>query len=73
LGYVSFSKAGAELLYIAINSVYERLSFILTSNLTIDLLTGALLDRITHCVHIIEANGENKRLNYAKKCRNGKV
>jgi DNA replication protein DnaC len=30
-------------------------------------LTGALLDRITHRVHIIEANGESFRLKDAKK------
>ena len=30
-------------------------------------LTGALLDRITHRVHIIEANGESYRLKDAKK------
>jgi DNA replication protein DnaC len=30
-------------------------------------LTGALLDRLTHRVHILEANGESYRLNDAKK------
>jgi DNA replication protein DnaC len=30
-------------------------------------LTGALLDRITHRCHIIEANGNSYRLNHAKK------
>lgn len=30
-------------------------------------LTGALLDRLTHRVHILEANGEIYRLSTAKK------
>ena len=30
-------------------------------------LTGALLDRITHRVHIIEANGESYRLRDARR------
>jgi hypothetical protein len=30
-------------------------------------LTGALIDRLTHHVHIIEANGESYRLRDAKK------
>lgn len=31
--------------------------------------TGALLDRLTHRVHILEANGESYRLKEAKKHR----
>ena len=30
-------------------------------------LTGALLDRLTHRVHILEANGDSYRLKEAKK------
>jgi DNA replication protein DnaC len=30
-------------------------------------LTGAMLDRLTHRVHILEANGESFRLKDAKK------
>jgi len=30
-------------------------------------LTGALLDRLTHRVHILEANGESYRLKQARK------
>jgi len=29
-------------------------------------LTGALLDRLTHHIHILEANGENYRLKQSK-------
>jgi len=75
-GYVPFSKAGAELLFEVISRAYERQSVILTTNLPFEnwteilgneRLTGALLDRITHRVHIIEANGESYRLKHAKK------
>ncbi len=75
-GYVPFSKAGAELLFDLISRAYERQSIILTTNLPFEnwpeilgneRLTGALLDRLTHRVHIIEANGESYRLRDAKK------
>jgi DNA replication protein DnaC len=75
-GYVPFSKAGAELLFEVVSRAYERTSLILTTNLPFEnwtevlgneRLTGAMLDRITHRVHIIEANGESYRLRDAKK------
>ncbi len=71
LGYVPFSKAGAELLFEVISRAYERTSLIVTTNLPFEQwievmgserMTGALLDRLTHRVHIIEANGESYRL-----------
>jgi len=76
LGYVPFSKAGAELLFEVISRAYERTSLILTTNLPFEnwtevlgseRLTGAMLDRLTHRVHILEANGESFRLKDAKK------
>jgi len=33
-------------------------------------LTGALLDRLTHRCHILEANGQSYRLRYAAKKEN---
>ena len=75
-GYVPFSKAGAELLFEVVSRAYERQSILLTTNLPFEnwteilgneRMTGALLDRITHRVHIIEANGESYRLKDAKK------
>jgi DNA replication protein DnaC len=51
---------------------YERGATLVTSNLPFDewteifgseRLTGALLDRLTHQVHILEMNGESYRLN----------
>lgn len=76
LGYVPFTKAGAELLFSVVSRAYERQSLIVTTNLPFEnwvevlgnqRLTGALLDRLTHRVHIIEANGESYRLRDAKK------
>ena len=76
LGYVPFSKDGAELLFEVVSRAYERLSLIVTTNLPFEQwtelmgserLTGALMDRVTHRVHIIEANGESYRLKDARK------
>lgn len=71
LGFVPLSKTGAELLFEVISQCYERGSIIITSNLPFDewteifgseRLTGALLDRLTHHVHILEMNGDSFRL-----------
>jgi DNA replication protein DnaC len=76
LGYIPFSKAGAELLFEVVSRAYERTSLIMTTNLPFESwtevlgsqrLTGALLDRLTHRIHIIEANGESYRLKESKR------
>jgi DNA replication protein DnaC len=76
LGYIPFSKVGAELLFELISRAYEHHSLIVTSNLPFEQwteifgserLTGALLDRLTHNCHILEANGQSYRLRQAKK------
>ena len=76
LGFVPLSKTGAELLFEVFSQRYERGSTLLTSNLPSDewteifgseRLTGALLDRLTHHVHILEMNGESYRLNESRK------
>ena len=78
LGFVPLSKTGAELLFEVFSQRYERGSTLLTSNLPFDewtevfgseRLTGALLDRLTHHVHILEMNGDSYRLNQSKKRR----
>jgi DNA replication protein DnaC len=75
LGYVPFTKTGAELLFEVTSRAYERLSVIVTTNLPFESwveifgserLTGALLDRLTHRVHILEANGPSYRLRESK-------
>src|ERR1035437_1852507 len=76
LGYVPFSKPGAELLFEVVSRAYERTSLIVTTNLPFEnwpevcgseRLTGAMLDRLTHRVHILEANGESYRLRQSKR------
>ena len=76
LGFVPLSKTGAELLFEIISQRYERGSIIITSNLPFDewtevfgseRLTGAILDRLTHHVHILEMNGESFRLRQSRK------
>jgi len=76
LGYVPLSPTGAELLFEVFSQRYERGSTIVTSNLPFDewttvfgseRLTGALLDRLTHHVHILEMNGESFRLKHSRK------
>jgi DNA replication protein DnaC len=76
LGYVPFSRTAAELLFEVVSRSYERLSLIVTTNLPFESwveifgcerLTGALLDRLTHRVHIIEANGPSYRLRQSKQ------
>lgn len=78
LGYIPFTKAGAELLFEVVSRAYERQSLLVTTNLSFEewtevfgsqRLTGALLDRLTHRVHILEANGDSYRLKEAKKGR----
>ncbi len=68
LGYVPLSQTGAELLFEVISQRYECGSTIVTSNLAFEdwtsvfgseHLTGALLDRLTHHVHILEMNGDS--------------
>ena len=75
LGYVPLSQAGAELLFEVFSRRYERGSVIVTSNLPFDewtgvfgseRLTGALLDRLTHHVHILEMNGDSFRLKHSR-------
>ena len=76
LGYAPLSKSGAELLFETLSERYERGSTLVTSNLPFDewteilggeRLTGALLDRLTHHVHILEMNGESYRLAQSKR------
>ena len=76
LGYVPFSKTGSELLFEVVSRAYERQSLIITTNLPFEnwtevcgseRLTGAMLDRLTHRVHIVEANGASYRLEQSRK------
>jgi DNA replication protein DnaC len=67
---MNYSQEGSSLLFQVISARYERLSTLITTNLEFDewggifgskKLTAALLDRLTHRCHIVEANGESYR------------
>jgi DNA replication protein DnaC len=82
LGFVPLSKTGAEMLFEIFSQRYERAATMVTSNLPFnewteilgsERLTGALLDRLTHHVHILEMNGESYRLKESKQSKSGKV
>ena len=71
MGFVPLSTTGAELLFEVFSQRYERGSVLVTTNLPFDewtdvfdseQLTGALLDRLTHHVHILEMNRDSYRL-----------
>ena len=78
LGFVPLSKTGAELLFEVFSQRYERGSVLVTTNLPFDewteifgseRLTGALLDRLTHRVHILEMNGDSYRLKESRRAK----
>ncbi|HVQ86209.1 MAG TPA: IS21-like element helper ATPase IstB [Mycobacterium sp.] len=81
LGYLSFSRAGAELLFQVFADRYERRSLLVTSNLPFgewgqvfqgERMTAALLDRLTHKCHIFEMNGESYRFRESMKTKKDK-
>jgi DNA replication protein DnaC len=80
LGYLSFSRVGAELLFQVFTERYERKSLLVTSNLPFgdwvqvfqgERMTAALLDRLTHRCHIFEMNGESYRFRESMKAKKG--
>ena len=78
LGFVPLSRTAAELLFEIFSQRYERGATLVTSNLPFnewteilgtERLTGALLDRLTHHIHILEMNGDSYRLKESKQTR----
>ncbi len=76
LGYVPLGQGAAENLFNYISRCYESTSLIVTTNLPFsewpqvfgdERMAGALLDRLTHRVHVIEMEGES----YRKKASKG--
>jgi len=71
LGYISFDKEGAELLFTNLSLRTARKSTIITTNLSFDrweeifsdpVLTAAMVDRLTHKAFMINMNGNSYRL-----------
>lgn len=81
LGYIPFSKTGAEHLFGFFSQCYERTSLIVTTNLPFaewpetfagdERMAGAIIDRLTHRVHIVEIKGESYRLQASLKSKKG--
>ena len=76
LGFVPLSPTGAELPFEVFSQRYERGSILVPTNLPFDewtevfgseRLTGALLDRLTNHVHILEMNGDSYRLKHSRE------
>ncbi len=70
LGFVPFTKDGAQLLFQLCSDLNERVSIIITTNLRFadwnaifgdEIMTTAFLDRITHKAHILECIGDSYR------------
>jgi len=80
LGYVPFSREGAELLFQVLAERNERGSVIITTNLGFAdwtqvfgdaTLTSALLDRLTHKARIIKCTWQSFRLKETLEAKKG--
>ncbi len=76
LGYIPFSKEGAELLFQVLAERHEKASVMITTNLGFadwtqvfgdPVMTAALLDRLTHKAHIVNCTWESYRLKQSLK------
>ena len=82
LGFVPLGQGAAENLFHFISMCYERTSVMLTTNLPFsewpsifgdERIAGALLDRLTHRVHVVEIEGDSYRLRASLKNREGRT
>jgi DNA replication protein DnaC len=81
LGYLPMDTRGAEHLFGFFSQCYEQVSLAVTTNLPFAewpsifagdaRLAGAVIDRLTHRVHIIEIAGESYRLKQSLKAKEG--
>ena len=75
VGFVPFSKLGADLLFSALAAVHERVSLILTTTVPFSdwaqlfggdqRLAGARLDRLTFHAHLLHFTGDSFRLRHS--------
>lgn len=81
LGYLPMDTRGAEHLFGFFSQCYEQVSLVVTTNLPFAewpsifagdaRLAGAVIDRLTHRVHILEIAGESYRLKQSLKSKEG--
>lgn len=84
LGYIPLDKLGAEHLFGFFSRCYEQTSLIITTNLPFaewpqvfagdERLASALIDRLTHRIHMLEIQGDSYRLQSSlrsKRARSG--
>lgn len=71
LGYISFDKEGAELLFTNLSLRAGRKSTLITTNLSFErwnevfqdpIMTAAMVDRLTHKAFIVNMNGNSYRI-----------
>ena len=77
LGYIPLDRSGAEHLFSFFSQCYETTSLMVTTNLPFadwpqifaddERLTGALLDRLTHHVNLVEILSDSYRLKHGKR------
>ena len=76
MGYISFDKEGAELLFTHLSLRAGRKSTIITTNLSFErwgeifqdpVMTAAMIDRLTHQSYIVNMNGNSYRMKETKE------
>lgn len=76
LGYISFDKEGAELLFTAMSLRAGRKSTIITTNLSFErweeifhdpVITAAIVDRLTHRAILVDMTGDSYRMKETKE------
>ncbi len=76
MGYISFDKEGAELLFTHLSLRANQKSTIITTNLSFErweeifqdpVMTAAMIDRLTHQAYIVNMNGNSYRMKETKR------